>query len=428
MRAGDILRTLRHRGDLIDVQRRSVGEHQRARLHHLIQFGEDRLFDVHFLEHRFDDDVAILDVVVSRHRMDAGEAAVHFIFFQTAAFDRGRVIGPDPFHAAIERFLRRIHDLHVVAEIGERHGDAAAHRAGSDHGGVVEVARLRGGRHVGQFRGLAFGEERVAQRFGLVGVDEFLEQFALALHALVERQSGGGLDGGDAIIGCFLVAGAARDGFAHRLEDLRPGLAFFVTNARQRADIGDLASVSDGALAQIGAFGQHLIQNAERLCFRCRNVPAGDDHFERGLHAGQPRQTLRAAAAGQNADQHFRQSDFRGRNGDAVMAAHRVFQPAAERVTMDRGDDRFRRTIHDVIGPLADRHALAVGVEAADIGTGDEAAAIAHQHHRLDRRIGVRAVQAFDDALGDTRPERIDRRIIDDDDADVAVFLKTDHG
>ena len=89
-------------------------------LHHLIQFGEDRLFDVHFLEDGFDDDVAILDVVVARDRMDAGKPAGHFVFFEAAAPDRRRVVGAYPFHAAIERFLCRIDDFHVVTEIGER--------------------------------------------------------------------------------------------------------------------------------------------------------------------------------------------------------------------------------------------------------------------------------------------------------------------
>ncbi len=79
MRAGHVLRPFRHRGDLIDVQRRGVGEQERARLHHLVEFGEDRLLDVHFLEHRFDDDVAVLDVVVAGDRMDAGEAALHLL-------------------------------------------------------------------------------------------------------------------------------------------------------------------------------------------------------------------------------------------------------------------------------------------------------------------------------------------------------------
>ena len=71
----------------------------------------------------------------------------------------------------------------------------------------------------------------------------------------------------------------------------------------------------------------------------------------------------------------------------------RNFQAAAQRVTMDRRDDRFGAGIQNIVGALTDRRALAAGAEAADVGAGDEAAAIAHQHHRLDRRIGVRLVR-----------------------------------
>ena len=52
----------------------------------------------------------------------------------------------------------------------------------------------------------------------------------------------------------------------------------------------------------------------------------------------------------------------------------------------------------------------------------------AHQDHRLDRRVSVGRTKTFDDPFGNSRTERIDRRIVDDDDADIAVFLKADHG
>ena len=141
--------------------------------------------------------------------MDAGQAAGHLIFFQTAAFDRRRVVGTDSFHPALERFLCRVHDLHVVTKVRERHGYAAAHGTGTDHRCVIQVARLRVGRHVRQFRCLPFGEERIAQRLCLIGTDEFLEQFAFALHPLIERQGRGGFDGGTntgAGIGTFPIS------------------------------------------------------------------------------------------------------------------------------------------------------------------------------------------------------------------------------
>ena len=92
MRARDVLRPFRHRGELVDVQRRGVGEQQRARLHHLIELGEDRLLDVHFLEHRLDDDIAVLDVVVARQPDGCGRGGGPSHLVQAAALDPGRVV------------------------------------------------------------------------------------------------------------------------------------------------------------------------------------------------------------------------------------------------------------------------------------------------------------------------------------------------
>jgi hypothetical protein len=69
--APHVLRTLRHRRKLIDVEPRGIGEDERTRLHHLVELGEDRLLDVHLLERGLDHDVALADVVIARDRLDA---------------------------------------------------------------------------------------------------------------------------------------------------------------------------------------------------------------------------------------------------------------------------------------------------------------------------------------------------------------------
>ena len=109
------------------------------------------------------------------------------------------------------------------------------------------------------------------------------------------------------------------------------------------------------------------------------------------------------------------------------MAAQRVFQPAAQRVAVDRRDHRLFAAVHHVVGAAAERRALAAGAEAADVGAGDEAAAGADQHHGADLRIGVAAVQRVDDAVRHARPERIHRRIIHHDHADIAFLLQPYH-
>jgi hypothetical protein len=110
------------------------------------------------------------------------------------------------------------------------------------------------------------------------------------------------------------------------------------------------------------------------------------------------------------------------------VARHRILQPATEGVAVDRGHHRLGAGVEHIIGPLPDRRSLAPGAEAADIRTGDETASVPHQHHRVDRRIGVRLVEAVDDPLRHARPERVHRRIVDNDNADVAVLFEADDG
>ena len=166
--------------------------------------------------------------------------------------------------------------------------------------------------------------------------------------------------------------------------------------------------------------GDDLVDDAERLGLRRRHVAAGDDHLHRRLRADQARQALRAAAARQDADQHLGQADLGARHGDPVVAGERMLEPAAERVAVDRSHHRLaarrraprRSAASDVGARLA---------ELADVGAGDEAAAGADHHHRLDLGIGLALLQRLDDAVADAGAQRVDRRIVDGDDADAVL-------
>ena len=83
---------------------------------------------------------------------------------------------------------------------------------------------------------------------------------------------------------------------------------------------------------------------AAPACRRCTSrAPAPAPH--------KPRQSLRAAGAGNDAEQHFRLADLRIGDGDAVMARHRELEAAAERVAMNGGDER----LGDVLEPSQQR-------------------------------------------------------------------------
>ena len=155
-------------------------------------------------------------------------------------------------------------------------------------------------------------------------------------------------------------------------------------------------------------------------------MPPGNNHVERRLGADQTRQTLRAATARQDADQYFRQTYLRPGQCDPVMARHGDFQTAAKRIAMDGGDDRLLTGVEHIVNALTQRQPGTIRSKGADVGAGDEAAPRADQHHGLDRRIGVAARDALLDALGHARPERIHRRIVHGDDADVALAFQAD--
>ena len=192
------------------------------------------------------------------------------------------------------------------------------------------------------------------------------------------------------MVGRLLVARAAGDRFAHRVEDAGIGLGLgellvMVADARQRPDVGDAAGKSDRGLAQIAALGDQFVDDAEAFRLLGRHVAARHDHLERGLRADQPRQPLGPAAPRQDADQHFGQPDLGARHGDAIVGGERNLEPAAQGIAVDCRDDRLLAGVEGVVRALSQDRRRPVA-EGADVGAGDKAAAGADQHHRLDRR------------------------------------------
>ena len=415
MRAGHIARPLRRGGDLVDIQRGGVGQQQRARFHRPVERLEDLALDADLLEHRLDNDIGIRNGLVGLDRLDERESRRHAGLVERAARDAGRVGLPDSLHAPRERLRVLVHDLHGQAGIGAGHGDAAAHRARADH---RRCRRRAGGRPARHMRGalrFPLAEKGVAQRLRLFRVLQFLEQRAFLPDALLEGRGAGDLHAADAVPGGLLVAGAAGDLLPHRFEDTRIVLRYFpLRRSRQDRLVHYPHCVGDGGVAQFPAFHQ-LVQNAKLQRFRSRHMAARDDHLQRGLGADQAGQALRAATGRQDADQDFRQAQLRARHGEAVVAAERVLQAAAQRVAVNRRHDRLGTCLQHVMGPARDRRAPLA--EAAYIGAGDEGPAGPDQDHGVHLRVGDAAVHRFQYALAHARPQRVHRRVVHRDDA-----------
>ena len=160
---------------------------------------------------------------------------------------------------------------------------------------------------------------------------------------------------------------SAKLGFEPRLHgalDVPDGAAGPV---RRRERLG----VVDGGVAERAA-GQHVLaphlvdQAGVAACFH-REQRAGDHQLHRLGLAHQPRQPLRAAGAGQDAERHLGQANLPGAGaGDAQVGGHRHFEPAADAVPVQRRDHQLRRLLEPV--------QRLVGVQAEVV---------------LERRIGV---------------------------------------
>ena len=427
MRAGDDFGAFGNAGDFIDVERRGVRQQQRAWFHYRVELAEHRLLGGHFLKNGFDCDISVGNIGIVQHRGDAGQTGVHVVLAKAAALHRRRIIIPNALHAAIQGLLRGFQDFHRNAEISEAHGDAAAHGAGADHGCRADFLDRGVGGNAGDILGFALAEESVPQAARFVGVFQFAEQVTLARQALQERQRGGRLNRQNAVIRCFLIAGAARDGFALGVENLRidaGDAAVAAADLRQRANIGNALGHRDGGGQQIAI--HNLIENTEAFRFIRRHVAARGDHVERDLHARQARQALGAPAARQNADQYFRQPDLGGAHRDAIIAAHRGFEPATQRIAMNGGHNRLGAGIELVGRAVPDRRPDAAFAELANIRAGDEAASGTDEHHGLHRGVSMGFFKARSDAFRHARAQRIHRRVVDGDDPDAVLDVQGD--
>ena len=107
------------------------------------------------------------------------------------------------------------------------------------------------------------------------------------------------------------------------------------------------------------------------------------------------------------------------------MAAERELQPAAERGAVDRRDDRLRHRVEPVDDVVQERR-LARLAELLDVGAGDEGAPGADDDRGADRWVALDRLERFEQADTDRMGERVDRRIVDADDCDIAAADKLD--
>ncbi len=188
--------------------------------------------------------------------------------------------------------------------------------------------------------------------------------------------------------------------------------------AARAAPLLDKATrIGQTGLDQI-AFEQ-LVDDMVLQRLRCTDGLAADDHIQRLLDAGQPRQALGTAGAGQQAQLHLRQADLGVRPGDTVMAAQRDLQPTAQGGAVDHRDARLAAAL-DHLDHLRQARCLRRFAELLDIGAGHEGRAFADQHH--GRHLGrlVSLLKGIQQAFSYGMAKGVDRRVVDQDQSDIA--------
>jgi len=172
------------------------------------------------------------------------------------------------------------------------------------------------------------------------------------------------------------------------------------------------ASVARGMAAKRVASARELLERGARLRplhhaephrigaghdFRAENESLGD------AGAAQPRQPLRAAAAGQESEPRLRQAELRLARGDAQVAGQRQFHAAAERRSADFGEADEGRVLDALEQALHPPHQIEHGFEAfgsgeagahqRQIGTGAKYLLAAADMQHPDLRIGLGLIE-----------------------------------
>ena len=401
---------------------------QRAGTGHGVELRQHLLLERHALEHGLDDHVGAIESGLTHLRRDPADALGRRFRGEAALFHRAVVVLADRRHRAVEAGLFGVGEHHGDAGVGARHGDAAAHRAGADdrdrrdrrHRDVLADAG-----HLGHG---AFGEERVNHRPRLPGLDQLVEQLALAAAPLVEGQCGRGRHGGDrrgrrVLVPAHLLRELVRRRHHRGQLRCRGELVAALARPGMRPARGrDLGGKRDGARHEVvdDAVDEAGLQRLGRL-----DRPARHDHRERGVHADEPRQPLRAFGARDDAEVHLRQAELRAGDGHAVVRGHGHFDSAAERSPVDRHHDRLRAlldALQQVVhlgraGVAAPDHVF----EALDVRAGDERAAGRRDHDGLGRGVGFGLRQRGREAVDGLGAEGVDRGVVDEDDGHRAV-------
>jgi hypothetical protein len=252
-----------------------------------------------------------------------------------------------------------------------------------------------------------------------------IDQFGLEVEALLERQARGREHRLDRAQGrCairVLSACLRRQPLTHRRRRAR--------RIHQALRCAPRSAAARQQRVGIGyRTGAHLdvdlcIEEAQFQCARDIHRPRIENQIQRAFDPDEPRHTLGAAGAGDDAKRDFRQAEARAGQRHPVMTGERNLKAPAQYRAVHARDDRnlqgFQFRKQPAVFLLLRRTC-----EFADVGARKERAARAHQHHGADVRPPAQRGQRLEQLLARSRVDGVDRRVVDRDDRDPAGHLE----
>nr|WP_272926703.1 hypothetical protein [Streptomyces sp. SID5914] len=387
MHAEDIPGAPGDRGDRIDVEGRGVRRQNRAGFRHFIEPGEHRTLDVHVLEGRLDDQIAVRHVRIVQGRCQERHALLQGVWRQSSLVHLALVVAAHDAQAPVERLLAALHDSDRNPCVQKGHRDAAAHRSGTDDRYRVHPPGRRSGRDVGDLAGGPLGEERMAQGGRLLSVHQHQERLPFLGQPLLERCGRRLLDQSESRRRRQESSAALAQALARHAQRGRvAGPDIQVADPRERPHGGHPGCEFQRRRHHITLHDPIEEPSSREVSELPRPVrcPAAD-HVRRHGSPHQAWQPLGAAGAGDECQVHLGEPDPALRRRNPVMGAQRELQSAAETCAVDRGHDGLVRGLQSR-DDIAERR-LRSGLrrpELGDVGPGGEESLAAGEHDGID--------------------------------------------
>ncbi len=359
--AAEVLRALQSLGQQRDGDGGGVaGEHGVFADHafHFTQYG-----GLHFrvLDHGFDHDVHAFDVVIAEGRSDGREHLAHLDAIDAALLELAVEQLGGFAHAKCQSLLVDILHHRRDTLAGRLVGDAAAHDAGTQYGGMASGLSSLFGRLLGQRLDVLIIQEDADQRLGDIGLGQLDKALCLNDQRFVTAHTCGGFDGFHRGHRRRIVftrhggnhaggGGEAHHGFQFG-EAQRRFLGGTTALPVQLARDGVLDHLQRSALQRVG--GDHGIDGTHLEGVIGTVILAGGDPLERVVGADHPRQTDGAAKARHDAEFGLGQADFGGGVGQTEVGGENGLAAAAEGVALDSGEGGHRQIfdgVEDVVG------------------------------------------------------------------------------